>query len=132
MSITIGDRVAYVREIHKLSKTDFAAKIGVAASTISRIENGSQDPSADTLIALTQYFNISSDWILLGDSDKKAIVSPIVQKDFCPLVEKLNALWCNGDEEFRIWMKVQLGRAFPEIAEAIKTDNQTEAAPENE
>lgn len=64
----IGERVRRTRRACDITQTDLAARIGVAHSTIVRIEKGRMRPSADTLFALADVFEVDPKWLLQGDS----------------------------------------------------------------
>lgn len=52
-----------------ISQNEIAEKIGIAPSVLSKLISGnSKAPSADTVLAIAKYFNVSTDW-LLGLSD---------------------------------------------------------------
>lgn len=38
----------------------------ITSATVSNIENGKNNPSAEITIALSNFFNVSTDWILTG------------------------------------------------------------------
>lgn len=45
---------------------DVVAYRTITSATVSNIENDKNNPSADIIIALSDFFNISTDWILKG------------------------------------------------------------------
>jgi transcriptional regulator with XRE-family HTH domain len=121
---TIASRIIWLRESNGLNQADFSEKVGVTQSNISRIENGTQKPSADTLVALSHFFGVTTDWILFGDSsqDKKDedFLDVITDVELQKIFIKIREQWITGDDAERGWIKVQLRKAFPEIAEEIK------------
>jgi transcriptional regulator with XRE-family HTH domain len=144
---TVGSRIKFLRVHFALSQDQLCKKIGIKNSSLSRIENGNTDPSMSTIIALMQYFNVSSDWILTGEGaitkelnekgktlseDLNEQIPKIRDRKLRKYIRSLINLWTEGNSDIKGWIIIQLEKAFPEIAEAIKTDNQTEAAPENE
>lgn len=66
MNDTIGNRLTALRVEHDLSQRELAKELGVSNSTISRIEKDESLPDTKTLIAYTEHFCISADWILFG------------------------------------------------------------------
>ena len=50
--MTEGERIKQIRKKNKLTLEQFGNKVGVAKTTISRIENGTQMPSGAVLEAL--------------------------------------------------------------------------------
>lgn len=75
-----SERLTQLRESKDLSKKQLAQVLHVSASCISQYENGSSMPGYDTLIAISQYFCVSIDY-LLGNTGK-AHPFPI-DSEFC-------------------------------------------------
>ena len=57
----LGDAIKRRREELKLSLRDVADLVGVSASTLSRIENGTGRPDADNIARLTQWLDMPVD-----------------------------------------------------------------------
>lgn len=63
----IADRVKHILEVEGLTYSQFAEKIGVAASAVSHFVNRRNKPSLDAITGiLTAFPTISPDWLLLG------------------------------------------------------------------
>jgi len=67
--MTIGERIRQIRG--SISQKEFAVSIGVAQNTLGNYERGGRTPNADIIIKITQNYDISFDWILLGTGPKK-------------------------------------------------------------
>lgn len=65
---TFTERLRELRTQNNFSQQDLADKIGVTKQTISQYERGVRKPDMDTLTALCDIFNVSSDY-LMGKSD---------------------------------------------------------------
>ena len=65
----IGERIAHLRSLHKMSQKDLAEKIGVSKGTVKNWETYAAEPCASNIRSLCSIFNITSDF-LLGLSDK--------------------------------------------------------------
>lgn len=65
---TFGDRVSALRTSKNVSQQALAVYLGIGKSAVSMIENGQRAASADNLIALADYFDVSLDY-LVGRSD---------------------------------------------------------------
>ena len=65
----IKHRLVELREINNLTKAEFAQKLGVNKSAITRWENGDVKPTLDVLINISKTFNVSLDWLAGFDTD---------------------------------------------------------------
>lgn len=63
-------RLKDLREDHDLTQAQLAEIVHQSKSNISKYENGQVEPNIQTIIALAEYFHVSTDY-LLGVSDVK-------------------------------------------------------------
>lgn len=63
---SLGDRIRFLRNKEGLSMAKLAEAISVRSSNISDWENNKSNPSSSNLLALSNFFNVSSDWLLTG------------------------------------------------------------------
>jgi len=63
-------RIRELREDNDILQKDIAKLLNTTQQHYSRIENGSTEITADRVIALAKYYNVTSDYIL-GLSDQK-------------------------------------------------------------
>ena len=63
-------RLKELREENKISQQKLADTLGVKQSTVGMWENGKNKPEFDTLIKISEYFDVSVDY-LLGKTNKK-------------------------------------------------------------
>ena len=62
---TTGRRITGLREREDMTIEELAAKIGVNATTLGRIEKGqTQKIGSDVLVAIAREFNVSTDFLL--------------------------------------------------------------------
>ena len=61
-------RLKELREEKELSQAQLAKKVNIKQANISRWENKIQDPSIDYIIALAEFFGVTTDY-LLGVTD---------------------------------------------------------------
>jgi transcriptional regulator with XRE-family HTH domain len=67
------NKLKKLREENNLSLQQLADKIGSTKSVIWHYENKGSTPSAETLKKLALYFNVTIDYLLFDDSEKKDI-----------------------------------------------------------
>ncbi len=56
-----------IRKKRKLSQLKVALDLSISRETISYYENGKRSPDVDTLIMLSNYFNVSIDYLIRGE-----------------------------------------------------------------
>ena len=93
---SLGYRIKYLRERNNISQIEFAKKIGVSNTVLSRYESGDRKPDYDTLQLIADFFDVSTDY-LLGRTDTPALTSQ--EKDELEFQAFIN------DPELGIWYK---------------------------
>jgi transcriptional regulator with XRE-family HTH domain len=73
----MGARIAALRRDAGWSQAELGKRLGVSASAVGMYEQGRREPSADTLVALSEIFGVTTDYILTGRPialpDQKAV-----------------------------------------------------------
>lgn len=59
----LGDRIRDLRETNNIKQKDLAANFGVENSTWSQYETNKRIPDLDTIRKLSEYFNVSVDYL---------------------------------------------------------------------
>lgn len=73
--IEIGNRIKLLRKKHKLSQNDLGDIAGLHGSNIGRIEKGTVLPTAEVLLKIAKYFNVTSDWLLTGQESDAVLTA---------------------------------------------------------
>ena len=73
-----SDNLRQLRKSHNLKQSDLGAAIGISLQHISSMEVGDRVPSVEVLVALSQFFHVSIDWIC-GNSIND--YSPTIEQD---------------------------------------------------
>lgn len=60
------NRIKQIRKDNILSMEEFAKRIGITRSSVSRIESGENNPSEQTIILICKEFGINKEWLLTG------------------------------------------------------------------
>ena len=85
---SINNRIAWCVKDSGLTKTDFAARINISQSFISRLVSGEKLPSDRTIADICREFNISEVWLRTG------VGEPHMERDkdeeFLEIMEKIN------------------------------------------
>lgn len=85
---SINNRIEWCVKDSGLTKTDFAARINISQSFISRLVSGEKLPSDRTIADICREFNISEVWLRTGEGE------PHMERDkdeeFLEIMEKIN------------------------------------------
>lgn len=61
---TIGKIIRALRKEQGISQTELGARLGFCNQTVSFWENGKREPDLDSLVKLSKYFQVSTDYLL--------------------------------------------------------------------
>lgn len=64
------ERIKQIRKNHGLSQADFAEKISISRSALTKIETGENNPSEQTLVLICDKFGISRQWLETGEGER--------------------------------------------------------------
>src|ERR1700752_2591584 len=65
---SLGRRIRQLRGFD-VTQDEFARKLGISQSQLSKYERGIVAPPADVLMRIKEQFRVSIDWLLTGDSE---------------------------------------------------------------
>lgn len=60
------DRIKAVRNELKLTQTEFAERIGISRSALTKLEAGISDPAERTIMLIAREFRVDEDWLRNG------------------------------------------------------------------
>lgn len=69
--MSFAERILYCRKKAMLSQEELASKLGVSRQAVSKWETGESIPDMNNLAALAEIFDVSLDWLIKGDEEKK-------------------------------------------------------------
>ncbi len=61
--MNFGDKIRVLREEKNLTQDDLAKQLNLSKANISRYEIGSRQPSIETIVKISEFFNVSLDWL---------------------------------------------------------------------
>ncbi len=64
--MVLGERVKFVRKSNKLNQADFAKRLGISQTHVSKIEKNVENPSETLLKLISIEFGISEEWLKTG------------------------------------------------------------------
>lgn len=91
---SIGSRIRFLRGEKSISQAKLAQQIAVSSGNVGEWETGRSKPGADALMALSNFFEVSTDWILTGKESQQSNTQISDQKiniddDDLKLIQKL-------------------------------------------
>lgn len=64
---TIGERIKFLRQTtSNLTQQKLADATGISRGNLSNYEKDRFKPASDAIIAISNYFNVTTDWLLTG------------------------------------------------------------------
>jgi transcriptional regulator with XRE-family HTH domain len=72
MKIEIGKTIKELRKSKGITATFVAQNIGVTSSVLSEIERGKSNPTIDKVVALSDFFGVTTDYLLKGSSNENS------------------------------------------------------------
>jgi len=75
--MNMADRIQYLRKLKGISQEQLADMVGVSRQAVSKWESEQSSPDLDKIITLSEYFEVTTDYILKGiepvaDENKKS------------------------------------------------------------
>lgn len=67
--MTLGERVKFVRKNNELNQADFAKRLGISQTHVSKIEKNVENPSETLLKLISIEFGISEEWLKTGTGE---------------------------------------------------------------
>jgi transcriptional regulator with XRE-family HTH domain len=74
----IMEKLKELRKEKGISLKELGSVIGVAESTMSLYENGKRQPDYETLLKLAEYFDVTVDYLLRGNSNFERLPEELI------------------------------------------------------
>lgn len=108
MNIIFGSRLKKLRMTKALTQQDLAVCLNISKSNISKYENGTIEPSFEILIKISDYFEVSIDY-LLGKTDIENIYKNTSTYKFVDMADINDVIAPHHDgDEFTIEERQQI------------------------
>lgn len=74
--MNLADRIQQLRKIRGISQEELADRIGVSRQAVSKWESGQTSPDLEKIVLLSDYFEVTTDYLLKGVSPTPAQTGP--------------------------------------------------------
>ncbi|MDE5977852.1 MAG: helix-turn-helix domain-containing protein, partial [Turicibacter sp.] len=81
----LGEKLRNLRKAKGLSQEQLACELQVSRQAISKWELGESIPDTDNLVALSNYYRVSTDYLLLNQKFPK-VSEKVVIKEVYPII----------------------------------------------
>lgn len=88
-TIESGRRIKALRQKKDMSQQEVAEKMGIHVKTISKAERGINGLSVDNLVLMAELFQVSIDYIVLGNENESQNIFVGVPKEKQMQIEKI-------------------------------------------
>lgn len=85
-----GDKIRTLRLSHNLSQVQLAEQLSVSKQTISNWENNNILPSIEMLVNISQFFSVSTDYLLELDNRTYIEVTGLSEKQLAHIQQIIN------------------------------------------
>ena len=62
--MTLGEKITHLRKKRGLSQEELAITLNISRQAVSKWETGEAKPDTDKVVALAEYFEVTTDWLL--------------------------------------------------------------------
>lgn len=87
---SIGERIKYLRTVNDVTMKQLSAATGLNQGGLSSYENNKFKPSAEAIVLISNFFKVSTDWILKGDRFEIETDLSNQEREFLKLYNTLN------------------------------------------
>ena len=70
--MSLNQKIAQLRNDNNWSQEELAEKLNVSRQSVSKWESGQAKPDLDKIIALSDIFDVSTDYLLKDDNEEKS------------------------------------------------------------
>lgn len=87
---SVGERIKKLRKERRFTQKQLAEATGVSRSNISKLEANLIKGTSKTIMPISKFFNVTSDWILFGDDTSSADYGFVCEEVDAYEVDKLD------------------------------------------
>ena len=95
---SFGTRLADIRKEHNMTQNDIADRLNISAQAVSKWENDMTMPDIDTLVKLSDIFDMSLDELVGKQKSEPTLVPAEQRKDINKMVFRIRVVSHDGDQ----------------------------------
>lgn len=131
----MNERIKELRKALKLSQDAFGRRIGISGASVSRLESGENEPSAQTVAFICREFSVSETWLRYGTGEmyrkNDGEVARLVERyQFEDFVEKLLTAYSALPLDYQKAVLEYARRIAADIMEDVRRDAEIDAQVE--
>lgn len=116
--MTFGERLTELRKEHGYStRNEFADKLGIPSTTLRNYETDVREPGHTFLKQISEFFNVSVDYLLCLTDDKEVLKSFRLRESEQTMVEKYRNLDDHGKELVDLVLEKEHDRCIASISD---------------
>ena len=124
---TIGKRLVYLRQSRKLTLQTLSELSGIPRSSLGKYEKDTVSPTADVIVSMCRFFNVSADWLLMGIEQPQQKIEADFDPDLKDMMDLLQRLMHDDDADLRGWTKIQFKNAFKDYLAMLEEEKKLHA-----
>ncbi len=108
--MSFGSRLRELRTSAGLTQAELAQRLNRSKANISKYEKDDLEPNLDTLVAISEIFGVSIDFMLKGPAPATltgtSLSAPQVSKDIAAIIEYYDSLSSDGRDKAREYIEM--------------------------
>jgi len=115
---TLGKRLLFLRQTANKTLQEISDHCKISRSNLGKYEKDTVQPTAESIISICNYYEISTDWLLKGsDVDNHTQRQNIIlsfDHDISDMLAAVKTMMSDPDPDIRAWAKIQFRKTFAE------------------
>ena len=113
IAVEMKDRISFIIEYKKITKTEFAKAAKVSPGFVSQMCSGTSNPSDRTMELICQKYGVNEVWLRTGEGE------PFQEEGRGALIMRFATQTAKGSDEFKKALVAMLAKLDPEDWEAL-------------
>lgn len=111
-----------LRKKAALTLQQLSLQTGISPSNLNKYEKNEIKPTSDAIISLANFFQVTTDWLLIGKEPQMQKAGTIPDPDLQKMIAVLTELMHSDQEHLRSWTIIQFQIAFQSQDKTLKRE----------